>query len=125
MKRSTYTPEQEIVWCKTLIHHEAMTLARVYRRWAKDELILNSLNDRGEELQNQIPANTNHNEFDDVEWDVLLAGVLTPRERCVIHGLYRIGASQRDVAGQCSLSQSGVSRTRRQALRKLREAMRK
>ena len=46
MEQSAYTPEQEIVWCKTLIHHEAMTLFRHYRWWARDEFILNSLNKR-------------------------------------------------------------------------------
>ena len=118
-----YTPEQEIAWCKTVIHHAAVTLQRRYWRWARDELILNSVNEQGEEFQEQISDAANSSVFDKVEWNVILLSALNSVEWCLITGLYMSGLTQRNAANQCALSQSGVSRVHRQALQKLRREM--
>lgn len=119
----SYSPRQQSVWCKTVIRNTASKLRRKHRRWAKDRPILNLQDENGEEYQNRIVAQEGTYGFEHIEWNILLEEVLTLTERCVIQGLYMADESQRDVAKTCLLSQSGVSRTKQQALQKLKRAM--
>lgn len=123
MGQVSYNPRQQSVWCKTVIRNTASKLRRKHRRWAKDKPVLNLQDENGEEYQNHIVSQAGTYGFEHVEWNILLEEVLTPSERCVIQSVYMADQSQRDVAKACLLSQSGVSRTKQQALQKLRRAM--
>lgn len=123
MGQVSYSPRQQSVWCKTVIRNTASKLRRKHQRWAKDKPILNLRDENGEEYQNRIVSQTGNDDFEHVEWNVMMKEVLTPSERCVIQSVYMADKSQRDVAKTCLLSQSGVSRTKQQALQKLRRAM--
>lgn len=123
MGQVSYSPRQQSVWCKTVIRNTASKLRRKHRRWAKDKLILNLQDENGEEYQNHIASQAGTYDFEHVEWNIMLEEMLTLTERCVIQGVYMDDQSQRDVAKACLLSQSGVSRTKQQALKKLRRAM--
>lgn len=123
MGQVSYSPRQQSAWCKTVIRNTASKLQRKHRRWAKDMLILNLQDENGEEYQNSIAGQSGTHDLEHVEWNIMLKEVLTPSERCVIQGVYMADESQRDVAKACLMSQAGVSRTKRQALQKLRRAM--
>lgn len=123
MEPKRYGPKQEVSWCKTIIKNSASNLRKQYERWRREVLILNSENQRGEEIQGTIPDILSENSLNEVEWNITLDQILSQQEKCVIAKLYMDNTSQRIAARACELSQPKVSRIKQGALKKLREGM--
>ncbi len=118
---SGYTPEQWMAWCRQVIAHATIDLARRQRRWDRDGL--GATTDVVDEDQ-LLPDAGAAQALDQVEWHLLIDQVLEGKEACVVDQLYWHAATQRQTAQVCAISQPGVYRAHQQALRKLRRALR-
>ena len=118
---SGYTPEQWVVWCRQVIAHAAIDLARRQRRWDRDGLgTTTDVADTAELL----PDAGSDQAFDQVKWQLLFDQVLDGTETCVVDQLYWHAATQRQTAQICAISQTSLRRVHQQALRKLHRALR-
>ena len=115
-----YTPEQWMVWCRQVIAHTAIDLARRQRRWDRDGLgATTDVADAELLLLDGGAAQA----LDQVEWQLLFDQVLDGTETCVVDQLYWHAATQRQTAQICAISQTSLRRVHQQALRKLRRAL--
>ncbi|MFX4303632.1 RNA polymerase sigma factor [Alicyclobacillus tolerans] len=114
---TTYTPEQEVAWIRKIIRHVAVHTRNQYKRWSREDLILNAANVEGEEFIQSIPDLLADHSNREMEW---FSG-LSEREKTILYGLYWEGKSQRELSKQIGIAQTTISHIHRQAIRKLKE----
>lgn len=119
MGQVSYTPEQEVVYWRTVIRYAIIRAERKYRRWATDELTLNSRTDTGDEIGDLIAAEGSEKPFEDSNLRVFLAS-LSEQERFVIEAIYIDGHTQREIAAKAAVSQPKVSQIHKRALKRLK-----
>lgn len=116
-----YTPEQWRAWCRRVIARAAIDLYRQQQRWNRDVLGVTTDVADGNLQRSDVAA---MQAFDAVEWHLLFDQVLDGTEACVVDQLYWHTATQRQTARVCALSQPTVHRVHREAMKKLRRALR-
>ncbi|SHK93658.1 sigma-70 family RNA polymerase sigma factor [Alicyclobacillus tolerans] len=114
---TTYTPEQEVAWIRKIIRHVAAHTRNKYKRWSREDLILNAANAEGEEFIQTIPDLLAEHSNREMEW---FSG-LSEREKTILYGLYWERKNQRELSRQIGIAQTTISHIHRQAIRKLKE----
>ena len=109
----------EVGW-RHILRRSAIDAYRQQQRWKRD--VLGVMIDVA--AGDQRPDSSAMQAFEAVEWHLLLDQVLDASEVCVVDQLYWQAATQRQAARVCTLSQPTVHRVHREALRKLRRALR-
>ncbi len=114
-------PEHGEVWWRQILRRSAIDGYRQQQRWNRDVLGVTTDVADGDLQRPDVAA---MQAFDAVEWHLLFDQVLDGTEACVVDQLYWHTATQRQTAQVCALSQPTVHRVHREAVKKLRRALR-
>jgi RNA polymerase sigma factor (sigma-70 family) len=122
MSQTEFNAGQAICWCMAVINRRAMKERRKYTRWANEQLLLNQPNDYGQEYGDFVPSHDAHQTFNTCELKLLFESL--PDEQAVIlHGLFLLGKTERELAEDLNITQQKVSRLKHRALRVLKKEL--
>ena len=111
-------PSQWVVWCRQVIHHAAnKAIIKKKKSSFREVLLINQpLGDRDEEWGDALYSSRNMEDFDEVEWRMLIT-VLSKAQVQVFTLSFVYGFTQQEIARRLHISQQQVSRIRKNAMK--------